>query len=422
MTDLPLTGTRVLDLTASFAGPWCTKILGDLGCEVIKIEDCRFYDLARGPVAREDWRAYARRGTDKPYECCDSFLKPNRNKLGCTLNLKDPRGVELFLRLVAISDVVVENYAAGHLERFGIGYDRLREVNPRIILVSMPALGATGPEKDYIGYGSTVEALSGLAELTGYIGGPPMKSGFWFGDPVAGIHAAGAVLMALLHRDDTGVGQAVEVSQVESLACFLGDAFMETALNGRCYQRMGNRDHSMAPHGCFPCAGDDRWITIAVSSDEEWQALCEEMSAPELATDPRFATVLGRLAHQDELEAIVAAWTREHEPRCLAERLQARGIAAGPVFTNRDLFEDPHLAARAMFEPVTHPFAGTHLYPSSAWLLDGQRLATRLPAPMLGQHNAEILGGLLGLSSDELAALERDHVIGTKPLGDRWAG
>src|SRR5215213_5422904 len=182
MSSQPLTGVRILDLTASFAGPWCTKILGDLGGEVLKIESIQFYDLARGPVAAEDWRAYARRGTDRPYEACDSFLKPNRNKLGCTLNLKDPRGRELFLQLAAVSDVVVENFATGQMERFGLSYETLRAVNPRIIVVSMPALGMTGPEKDYIGYGTTVELLSCLASLTGYVDGPPMRSGMWFGD------------------------------------------------------------------------------------------------------------------------------------------------------------------------------------------------------------------------------------------------
>lgn len=422
MTDLPLAGIRVLDLTASWAGPWCTKILGDLGAEVIKIESVQFYDLTRGPSASEDWRAYARRGTDKPYEACDSFLKPNRNKLGCTLNLKDARGRELFLRLVAASDLIVENFATGQMERFDLGYDVLRSVNPRVILISMPALGMHGPDKDYIGYGTTVELLSTLTSLTGYLDGPPMRSGMWFGDPTSGIHAAGATMMALLHRDDTGEGQHVEVCQVEGLSLFMGDAFMETALNGRVYERMGNRDHSMAPHGVFPCAGEDRWVTIAVASDEQWTALCAEMDCPALARDPRFATVLARKQNEDEVEQLVGSWTATVDARDVAARLQARGIAAGPVFTSQDVFEDPHVAARGMLEEVTHPFAGTHLYPNSAWTLDGERLSSRLPAPMLGQHNDYVIQHILGLDDATVEELERDAVVGTAPLGDRWAG
>jgi crotonobetainyl-CoA:carnitine CoA-transferase CaiB-like acyl-CoA transferase len=419
---LPLEGVRVLDLTTSWAGPWCTKILGDLGADVIKVEAVQAYDLTRGPAAREDWRAYARRGAERPYERADTFLKPNRNKRGITLNLKDALGVSIFRRLAEHSDVVAENYATGEMERFGLGFDTLRTLNPRLILLRMPAIGAEGPERDYVGFGSTLELLSGITELTGYADGPPMKSGFWYGDPIAGVHAAGAVMLALLERDATGEGQVVEVAQLETLTGFAADAILQYAINGTAYKRMGNRDLVAVPHGSFPTAGDDAWVTLSVDTPEQWHGLATLIGRADWAEDAALRDPDARRARAEEIERAIDEWTRGRDQATAARELEAVGVPCGPVYVNRQIFEDEHVRARGFFEEVTHPVAGTHEYPASAWMLDGQRLRTRRAAPLLGQHNREVLTELLGIGDDELRALEADGVIGDAPVVDVWAG
>jgi crotonobetainyl-CoA:carnitine CoA-transferase CaiB-like acyl-CoA transferase len=401
---------RVLDLTASLAGPWATYFLAQLGCEIIKVESCEHYDLTRGPSDSEDWRAYANRGAGKPFERADTFLKPNRGKLGLTLDLKSPEGLSLFKRLVPMCDVVVENFAPGQMDKFGLGFEVLHALNPRIIYAAMPSLGSSGPERDYVGYGNTVECLSGIASVTGYPGGDPMISEMWFGDPAAALHASGAIAMALLERERTGVGTVVEIAQVEGLACWLGDSFMDFALNGRNRKPSGNEDPSGSwPHGVFPCEGNDEWIAISVSSEAHRTALTQCTGVP---------LNQGRKA----AEAALAAWSIRHEKRQAMDLLQGAGIPAAAVQYNKDLFEDPHLRERGYFESVTHSFAGTHLYPGTPWKVDGVRPRSASAAPMMGEHNKQILQGMLGLSDHEIAALANAGVIGDRPTADRWGG
>ncbi len=419
---LPLDGVRVLDVTSSWAGPWCTKILGDLGADVIKVEAVQAYDLTRGPAASEDWRAYASRGTGRPYERADTFLKPNRNKRGITLNLKDVRGVDLFRRLAVVSDIVAENFAPGEMEKFGLGFDELRALNAPLVLLRMPAIGATGPERDYVGFGSTMEMLSGITGLTGYEGGPPLKSGFWYGDPISGVHAAAAVMMALFEREATGMGQIVEVAQVETLTGFAADAVLQYAVNGELYDRIGNRDLVAAPQGCYPTLEDDTWITLSITTTEQWRALATLIGRAGWADDSSLFAASGRRTHADEIDAAIAVWSRARAQLAATRALSSRGIPATPVYINRQIFEDEHIRARGFFEQVTHPVAGTHEYPAGAWLLDGQRPLSRRPAPLLGEHNREVLGALLGLDGDTLDALEADAVIGYAPLVDVWGG
>lgn len=403
-------GVRVLDLTASLAGPWATYFLAQLGCEIIKIESCEHYDLTRGPSDSEDWRAYANRGTGKPFERADTFLKPNRGKLGLTLDLKSAEGLDLFKRLVPLSDVVVENFAPGQMEKFGLGFEVLQALNPRIIYAAMPSLGSSGPERDYVGYGNTVECLSGIASVTGYAGGDPMISEMWFGDPAAALHASGAIAMALVNRERTGAGTVVEIAQVEGLACWLGDSFMDFAINGRTRKPRGNESaDGQWPHGVFPCNGEDEWVALSAGSDEQRVALAQ-------CTGVRLDQ--GRKA----AEAALAEWTSRHDKRQAMNLLQAAGVPAAAVQYNKDLFEDPHLQARGYFESVTHAFAGTHLYPGTPWKADGVRPQSASAAPMMGEHNRQILQGMLGLSDDELSALASAGVIGDRPTADRWGG
>jgi crotonobetainyl-CoA:carnitine CoA-transferase CaiB-like acyl-CoA transferase len=420
---LPLEGIRVVSPEANWAGPWCNKILGDLGAEIIKIESVQRYDPTRGPLHREDWRAYARRGSGLPgIERADTFLKPNRNKRGITLNLKDPEGKKLFRRLVAMSDVVVENFATSTMDELGLGYRVLKQDRPDLIMLSMPLLGAKGSEASYLGFGTTTEALAGLTYLTGYDDDSAVRSGFYYGDPIAGIHGAAAVMLALLHRAETGEGQFIDLSQVETVVNYIGDALMHYVLRGENPRRIGNAHEAFAPHGVYPCTGEDRWVTIAVTTDAEWVALCRAMGDDALLQDERLQTTIGRLCERGRIDERVAAWTARHDAHEIERTLQAAGVPAGVVAQNRDLYEDQHLADREFFEEVTHPVAGTHRYPGAGWKMSKTSQRSRLPAPLFGQDNDYVFRGLLNLSDEEISALREAQVIGEHPLVDVWAG
>ncbi|HEY8491945.1 MAG TPA: CoA transferase [Dehalococcoidia bacterium] len=406
---LPLEGIRILDLTMVWAGPFATRLLGDMGAEVIKVEAARAWDLLRilGLQPRE---------TPEIWNKSAYFAHNNRNKYACTLDLTHQRGRELLLRLVAASDVVIENYRADVLERLGLGYETLRSARPDIILVSMPAHGATGPEAGGIAYGTHVEQLSGLASLTGYPDDPqPYKSGIAYGDPWAGTTAAAAVLAALLYRRRTGKGQRIEVAHREALTNVIGEYVLAYAMDGRQPPFLGNRHPLHAPHGVYPCAGDDQWVAVACESDEEFRRLCDAIGRPELAEDPRFATEAARLQHQDELDDAVRAWTSGRDHYQAMHQLQAAGVTAGAVLSVPEVHQDPHLRARGFWEPVAHPGFATWDVDGVAWRLSRTPAHIRLPAPRFGEHNDYVFRTLLGLSDEEIIALEREGVIGGEP-------
>lgn len=433
MGRLPLEGVRILDLTMVWAGPYGTKFPADMGAEVIKIEGPSNFDLIRGiNLAALQGQAQA---NDRPYNKSAYFSEYNRNKLGVTLDLAHPRGRELFLQLTKISDVVIENYRADVLENLGLTYDVLRAVKPDIILVSMPAFGKQGMERDYVGYGPTIEQTAGLATLSGYRDGPPQKTGISYGDPMAGLGAAAAIMAALLYRQRTGKGQYIEVAQRDNMIGVIGEAIMEWGMNRRLPPRMGNRHPWMAPHGCYPCQplpeeegrplarlgsdglekATDRWITIAVSSDAEWRGLCEAMGRPDLVEDGRFADALSRYHHQDELDEIIAAWTQQHDDYSLFHLLQSKGVPAGPVLTPLSLTRDPHLEARGFFEIVQHPDMGANKVTRPVWRLTETPVHVRRPAPCFGEHNDYVFRELLGLSEEEIETLTREGVISDAP-------
>jgi crotonobetainyl-CoA:carnitine CoA-transferase CaiB-like acyl-CoA transferase len=407
-----LQGIRVVDLTQIWSGPFATQLLADLGAEVVKVEPIYRLDPDRGMA----WPAVgATLAGDRPYNRSGSFNEHNRNKLAITLDLKKPAGVELFKRLVARSDVVIDNFSAGVMARLGLGYDDLRAVKPDIIVLSMPAFGNSGPEKGYIGYGPVQEQLSGVTSITGYQDGPPLETGFYYGDPSAGVQAAGAIMVALWARRRTGQGQFVDLSQRETLVGFLGEMLLDYQMNDRTWAPRGNRDDSIAPQGVYPCRGDDRWIAISCRDDDEWRRLCDAIGRPELADDARFGDVVSRHRHHDQLDAIVSDWTRSHDHLELTDRLQRQGIAGTAVLDHRELLENQHFRARGYFETVTHPEAGTHDYHGMTWKLSGTPGRIRFPAPLFGQHNQPVLRDLLGLSDEEIAELERTVVISSEP-------
>jgi len=406
---LPLFNVRVLDLSKVWAGPYATRLLGDMGAEVIKIEAPGSWDLTRALSLLPP-------GTEHAYNKAGYFMEYNRNKLGCVLDLAKPKGRELALRLAEQSDVVVENYRADVMEGFGLGYDELRSVKRDIILVSMPSHGLWGPDAGRIGYGTHMEQLSGLVSLSGYADGMPQKSGISYGDPVAGMTAAAATIAALLHRRWTGQGQHVEVAQVETMLPFLGEIFLEYSMTGRAPPRRGNRHRSMAPHGVYRCAGSDSWVAITVENDAQFTALCDAIGRPELARDERYADVVSRYRNQDDLDPIISEWTKESLHRDAAEQLQAAGVPTEPVLTIPELVADPHLNERAFWEEVTNRESGTWTMEAPAWRFSRTPAHVRLPAPCFGEHNDYVFRDLLGLSDEEIAALEREGITSREPI------
>ena len=417
----PLRNYRVLDLSRIWAGPYCTKLMADLGAEIIKMESLSVYDSHRGPVnpARGIASYPDSEPGDEPWNRNGWFNCLHMSKYGITLELTNDEGRRAFERLVSISDVLIENFRQGSLERLGYDYEALRQHRPDLIYVSMPAFGNTGPWKGYLGYGIGQEQLSGMAHLTGYPGDGPMKSGINHGDPITGSHAAGVLLAALRRRRRTGKGMYIDVSQQESAVAFMGPELLAYQMTGEEPERIGNRSRWYAPCNTYPCADEDRWITIAATNDTEWAALLSAMNAQGLADDPRFATAEARMANQDDLDAIIAGWTSGQDAFALAGRLQAAGVPAGPVLRGPDLLADRHYAERGTFVTVDHPQVGPKQYPDIPWKMSRTPGEVRWPSPTLGQHNREIFGNLLGLTGDEIDALESSGVIGTKPTGSR---
>ena len=417
----PLKNYRVLDLSRIWAGPYCTKLMADLGAEVIKMESLRVYDSHRGPVSPSRGIAAYPDGEpgDEPWNRNGWFNCLHFSKYGITLELTSDEGRRVFERLVSISDVVIENFRQGSLERLGYDYPALRTHRPDLIYVSMPAFGNTGPWKNYLGYGIGQEQLSGMAHLTGYPDDGPMKSGINHGDPITGSHAAGVLLAALRRRRRTGKGMYIDVSQQESAVAFMGGELLAYQMTGREPERIGNRSRWYAPCNTYPCAGEDRWITIAATNDAEWQRLVSAMDMQPLADDTRFATAEARIDNQDDLDAIIAGWTSGQDAFALGELLQAAGVPAGPVLRGPDLLQDRHYAERGTFITVDHPQVGPKQYPGLPWKMSGTPGEVRWPSPTLGQHNRDVFGGLLGLTGREIDALEEGGVIGTKPTGSR---
>jgi len=410
MYRLPLSGIRVLDLTTGWAGPYASRLLGDMGAEVIKIESVKDWDVTRSlHLLGQD--------VEKGYNISGFFNHLNRNKLGCALDLSHPQGRELFLKLVALSDAVIEDYRGGVMDDVRLSYDVLRQARPDIILVSISAHGKDGPEAGHVASGTNVEQLAGLASLTGYPDRGPHKSGISYADPVAGISAAAALCAALLYRRRTGRGRWVEVAQRESMASLIGEFFVGFSMNRGQPPLLGNRHRSMAPHGCYPCAGppEGGWLAIAVASDAEFAALCRVMGRAELAADPRFADVVSRYRHQDELDEEISAWTRGRTPAEAALALQEAGLAASPVPSVADLMEDSHLRQRGFFEKTAHPEAGVWEMDGVPWRLSLTPAHVRLNAPCFGEHNDYVFRHLLGLSAEEVAELESQGITGSEP-------
>ena len=345
----PLENFRILDLSRIWAGPYCTKLLADMGAEVIKMESMRVYDSHRGPVSPAPGiAAYPDSDPgEEPWNRNGWFNCLHMSKYGITLELTEERGRRVFERLVSISDVVVENFRQGSLARLGYTYETLKQVRPDLIYASMPAFGNSGPWQNYVAYGIGQEQLSGMAHMTGYAYDGPMKSGINHGDPITGSHAAGVLLAALRYRRRTGRGMFVDVSQQESAVSLIGGEVLAYQISGQEPERIGNHSPYVAPHNAYPCAGEDRWVTIAATNDGEWQQLAEVIGRPELAADALYATNADRRNNQRELDRIIGEWTVNWDMWDITRQLQERGIPTGPVLRGPDLLEDPHYTDRS---------------------------------------------------------------------------
>ncbi len=408
----PLEGVRVVDLTAMWAGPYATMILADLGAEVIKVESPKAWDNIRTlfapPTAPgEHW-----------WNTSNYFHEYGRNKKGLTLDLADPRGKELLGRLVAVSDIVIENFRTDVPEKLGLTYDWMRGLNDQIIAVGMAGFGKTGPDAHAMGYGPIIEQMSGMTSLTGYgDDGIPMKTGISYGDPIAGLGAASAAMVALIQRLKTGKGQYIDLAQREVMTAQVGEAFMDWCMNERLPEHMGNGHDWMAPHNAYACEGEDQWVTIAVRTDQEWDGLVRAMGSPAWASEEAYGDQMLRWENRGELDARMSEWTGGLTKEAAFDACRAEGVPCGPVYHMADLFADEQLAARGFYEAITHEEHGTWMVHGWTWRATDAGPCIVATAPDFGQHNQEVLGDLLGLSAAEIAGLESEQIIATAPIG-----
>jgi crotonobetainyl-CoA:carnitine CoA-transferase CaiB-like acyl-CoA transferase len=409
-------------------------LLGDLGAEVIKVENpFVFQPLTRGSMAHPpaaimkmapSWAGGFPNDEpgDKPYNYVPTFVSVFRNKRSFTVDIRRPEGMDVLARLVAKSDVVYENNATGTMEKLGITYDWLKQANPNIIMVRVPAYGSSGPYAEARALGVHLEAVMGHTLLRGYEDADPSaNTAIYSGDYLAGAQGAFAVMTALWQRERTGQGQLIEIAQAENAAAMFTQAIMDYTLNGRVAGAIGNRDvHGRHPCGVYPARSpgttatmDDRWIAISVEDDEQWAAFGRAIGDPGWAGDPRFATNPGRGAHIRELDELIAAYTREHDDYELAHRLQAAGVAAMPVLEASRMFEDPQLIARQFFRTQTVEGAGTHQYVGPLWKFDATPVEFYQPPVTFGEHNDYVYRQVLGMDDAEIEALRAGGHIAT---------
>lgn len=412
---LPLAGLRILDLTTWWAGPACTQLLAALGAEVVHVESPQRPDGVRmlgGMVAGryERW-----------WECSQFFLAANAGKRGLTLHLADPRGRALLERLIGTADALVENFTPRVLDNFGLGWELVQRLNPRCILLRMPAFGLDGPWRDAPGFAQTMEQLSGLAWITGHAADQPrIQRGPC--DPMAGMHGAFALLLALAERERSGRGSLVEATMLEAALNAAAEQVVEHSAHGRLLQRMGNRAPHAAPQGLYACRpGDDglpSWLALSIETEAQWRCLCAiDAAPPSWADDAGLASLAGRQARHDELDAALGGYFAGVERDATVDRLLAAGVPAAAVVNPTAIHQHPQLRARGFFAAPPHAVVGAIDLPGLPFHCRTIDVRPRSPAPLLGEHNVEILGGWLGLSAAELDALTADGIIGTQPLG-----
>jgi crotonobetainyl-CoA:carnitine CoA-transferase CaiB-like acyl-CoA transferase len=400
---------RVLDLSMGWAGPLVGEMLSEMGMQVVKVEDTRNFDWWRGSAAMGPPET-------RPIERAPTYNSVNRGKLGVTLDLGRPRGVDILHRMGAISDVLVENFSPGVMERLGIDWPRLSALNSRLVMVSMPAFGAEGPEANSRGYGMSIEAMAGVTgQMAYHDGGPPYMMSNALGDPTSGLHGTLAVLAALRERERTGRGQHIEVAEVETVTPFITSAMLDYQFSGIVPKPLGNRSRNAAPHGIYRCAGEDAFIALGAHTEDQWYALLRALGLERLARDRRFVDAAHRKTNEDALDAEIGAALSKLDLDDAVERLIDAGVPAGPVSSAPAVIADRQLGGRGFFVPIERAVIGTYLYPGAPVRLSDTPLDASRPSPLLGEHNEVVMHDLLGMSASELEELEREGLIGTLP-------
>jgi benzylsuccinate CoA-transferase BbsF subunit len=405
MQKLPLEGIRVTDFGQMWAGPHLSQWLAGMGAEVIKVETNLRIDFMRmvgQPPALQGQGPNAG----------SAFASLNSGKKSVVLNMNTPKAQELCQRLIRISDVVTENFGGSILERWGLSYENMRKIKPDIIVYAGSGYGRSGPHKERPSYAEIVEAFDGSTFANGYPGGEPATVGPspWT-DATQAMHGAFAIMAALYRRNLTREGQYIDAAMIEGSANFLGELVMGFIMNGRLGERLGNRDPVMAPHGCYHCADEDEWVTIAVSNQKEWKAFCDILGNPVWTEQEEFCDELSRWKNQDKLDQYVEDWTRKRHPYEITSILQKAGIMSGPSLTTKQMIEDLHLKERGFFVQADHPVLGKISTAGLPWKMSDTPKGNYSYPPLLGEHNEYVFGRLLGLSGEEIARLKEEKVF-----------
>lgn len=401
----PLNGLKVLDFCWVVAGPMVTKYLGEYGATVVRVESSKRPETLR--------RAAPFKGSSESINTSGYFANYNTDKYGITIDMRHPRAKDLILRAVEWADLVTENFTPGTMERWGLGYEELRAVNPKIIMFSTSMLGRGGPMESQPGFGPVLSSLAGLTHITGWPDRDPVNPYGAYTDFIVPRFAVAAIVSGLDYRQRNGKGLHLDMSQLEASIHFSAPFILDCVVNDRVQGRQGNRDPGAAPHGVYPCLGDDRWIAIACTSDQQWQSLQNHIAptGDGWPFEKRFATLMGRKAEEDELDSLMGQWTPVWDARKLMETLQASGVPAGMVNDTSDLFQDPQLIHRQHFQYLDHPEIGVYATERSELTLSLTPGNIERPAPLMGQHTEEVLTGFWGLSTEEYQSLKEDGAL-----------
>ena len=401
VTDsLPFEGIKIADFSWVGVGPITVKYLADHGATVVSVETANPMDILRSIGPFKDNIP----GPDRS----QFFGNFNTSKLGVTLDLKSSAGVAIAHRIIAWSDLYIESFTAGTVERLGIGFETARALNPSIVMASTCLMGQSGPAAAFAGYGLHAASIAGFYEVTGWPDLPPVGPWTAYTDTISPRLLGATIMAALDHRRRTGEGQYIDGAQIEMGLQFLAPQLIDFRVSGRQVTRNGNRSDTTAPHGAYPCAGEDQWCAIAVESDQQWAALCRAMGDPDWAGNGRFQTAEGRLAHQDEIDGHLAEWTHEKPPQDVMQILVEAGVPAGVVQRSSDLMRDPQLAHRNFFRYLDHPEMGNIPYAGHQFRISGYDSGPRFAAPLLGEHNNLVLREVLGMTDEEI----REAIIG----------
>lgn len=400
-TNAPFVGTRVLDFTHILAGPYCTRLLADLGADVVKVES----KLRPDSLGAGTFKPGFEDRQDRPA----AYLISNRSKHSITINLKMDRGRELATDLARVADVVIENFSAGVMARLGLGYEPLAAVNPRLVYVSMAGFGQEGPRRDWVSMNVNLQGYTGLMMSAGAEGDPPVAIGNSWCDFIAGLHAAFGITQALLDRQQTGRGANLDLSQFECNVSLLGAPLLASIVNRTAPPRRTNRSPDIAPQGCYPCAGKDEWCAVSVQTDEQWRALGRVLGDPAWAIDAELATVVGRLHHHDLIDRYIAEWTQQRAPAEAERLLQAAGVPAACMRRTQDLVDAPD--ASGVFQPVPEPRIEEIITPMFPFNSSLGPFVPPQPAPSLGEHTGDVLRGWLDLPEEAIRELEASGAL-----------